>query len=132
MWSASRSALPSRSRLGVAEGGDGNRGRLASCPGTSVTDAARSLRNVLRCHWIFAVLLMAGLILRVLSQIAYRPALLYIDSIKYLYGASPGADPVGYQAPLKLLLFFGNLSTVAAVQHVLGLVMAVALYVLLL
>jgi hypothetical protein len=87
---------------------------------------------VLRGHRLFAVLLMAGLILRVLSQIAYRPALLYIDSIKYLYGASPGADPVGYQAPLKLLLLFGNLTTVVAVQHVLGLAMAVALYVLLL
>src|ERR1035438_8387290 len=88
-----------------------------------------SLGALLRRHWLLAVLLAAGLVLRVLAQVAYRPALLYIDSIKYLYIAN-GADPVGYRVLLKPLLAIGNLDLVAAVQHLLGLGMAVALYLL--
>jgi hypothetical protein len=84
---------------------------------------------LLRRHWLLAVLLTAGLVLRVLAQIAYRPALLYIDSVKYLYIAN-GADPVGYRVLLKPLLAVGHLDLVAAVQHLLGLGMAVALYLL--
>ena len=74
------------------------------------------------------VLLAAGLVLRVLAELAYRPALLYIDTMKYLYNAYPGADPVGYKAPLKAILAVGNLGTVAAVQHLLGLAIAVTIY----
>src|ERR1035438_9533936 len=88
-----------------------------------------SLGAMARRHWLLAVLLTAGLVLRVLVQVAYRPALLYIDSIKYLYIAN-GADPVGYRVLLKPLLAVGNLDLVAAVQHLLGLGMAVALYLL--
>ena len=86
----------------------------------------------LRRHWLVSILLLAGFVLRLLAQIAYRPALLYIDSVKYLYNAWPGTDPVGYKVPLKAILLFGNLETVAAVQHLLGLAMAVALYAVLL
>jgi hypothetical protein len=84
---------------------------------------------LLRRHWQLAIMLTAGLVLRVLAQIAYRPALLYIDSVKYLYIAN-GADPVGYRVMLKPLLAVGNLDLVAAVQHLLGLGMAVGLYLL--
>ena len=90
-----------------------------------------SLVPALRRHWLVSILLLAGLVLRLLAQIAYRPALLYIDSVKYLYNAWPGTDPVGYKVPLKAILLFGNLETVAAVQHLLGLAMAVALYAVL-
>src|SRR6266702_1735264 len=79
-----------------------------------------------RQHWLLTLLLTAGLALRVMTQIAYRPALLYIDSLKYLYHAG-GADPVGYRVLLKPLLQVGNLDLVAAVQHLLGLAMAVTL-----
>ena len=82
-------------------------------------------------HWLIAVLLLAGLVLRVLTQIAYRPVLFYIDSTRYLYHAG-GNDPVGYRVPLRLILVAGNLDAVAAVQHVLGLAMAVVIYVVLL
>jgi hypothetical protein len=85
-----------------------------------------------RRHWLAAALLLAGLVLRLLTQIAYRPALLYIDTVKYLYNAWPGTDPVGYAVPLKFILLFGNLSVVAAIQHLLGLAMAAALYLVLL
>src|ERR1700680_1009559 len=88
-----------------------------------------SLAVLLRRHWLLAILLAAGLALRVLAQIAYRPALLYIGSITYLYGAYPGNDPPGYLLVLKPFLAVGNLDMVAAGQHLLGLGMAVTLYV---
>ena len=46
------------------------------------------------------ILLAAGLGLRVVTQLAYRPAIFYIDSYKYLRG-SGGYDPVGYNLLLK-------------------------------
>ena len=88
-------------------------------------------RRLAREHWLLAVLLAAGLVLRAAAQIAYRPALIYIDSLRYLYHAH-GADPVGYRVLLRPLLLVGNLDLVAAFQHVVGLAMAVLLYAVLL
>jgi hypothetical protein len=85
---------------------------------------------VLRRHWLAGALLAAGLVLRVLAELAYRPALFYIDTNRYLYDAQ-GNDPVGYKGLLKAVLLVGNFDAVAAVQHVLGLAMAVVIYVLL-
>src|SRR5690348_17166670 len=93
---------------------------------------ARRAAAVARRHWLFTVLLALGLILRILTQIAYRPALLYTDSTKYLLGAYPGGDPPGYQLALRPLGALFNLSAIAAIQHLLGLGMAVALYLVLL
>jgi len=90
------------------------------------------LPGLLRQHWVATALLTAGLALRLLAQFSYGPALLYIDSVKYLYGAWPGADPLGYDVPLKLILAVGNLSAVEAVQHVLMLATALTLYLVLL
>jgi len=88
--------------------------------------------TALRRHWLLALLLTAGLVLRILAEVAYRPVLFYVDSIKYLFGAYAGNDPPGYQLLLQPFLAVANLDMVAAVQHVLGLAMAVALYALLL
>jgi hypothetical protein len=85
----------------------------------------------LRRHWLAAVFLGAGLVLRVLAAVAYRPALFYIDSVRYLFNAE-GMDPVGYKGPLRAILAVANFDTVAAIQHLLGLAMAVVIYVLLL
>jgi 4-amino-4-deoxy-L-arabinose transferase-like glycosyltransferase len=93
---------------------------------------ARRIPALGRHHWLFALLLAAGLVLRVLAQIAYRPALLYIDSTKYLLNAYPGDDPPGYQYVIRPLVVLGNLDLVAAIQHLLGLAMAVTIYVVLL
>jgi hypothetical protein len=79
---------------------------------------------------MLTTLLGAGLALRVLTQVAYRPALVYIDSYKYLIGAW-GYDPVGYKVLLEPVLWVGSLATVAAVQHALGLAMAITIYALL-
>jgi hypothetical protein len=86
----------------------------------------------LRRHWLAAVLLCAGLVLRALAQVAYRPVLFYIDTTRYLYNDAPGMDPVGYKGPLRAILSVANFNTVAAVQHLLGLALAVLLYLLLL
>jgi hypothetical protein len=87
---------------------------------------------VLRRHWLAAALIILGFALRVLAQIGYQPALIYVDSLKYLYNIYPGSDPLGYEAPLKAILLIGNLAAVAAVQHLLGLAIAVTLYLVLL
>ncbi len=87
---------------------------------------------VLRRHWLVSVLLAAGLVLRVLAVAAYQPALIYVDTLKYLYGASPGSEPFGYTLALKIVLVAGDLGTVAILQHLLGLAMAVTVYVVLL
>ena len=103
----------------------------AAVAGRNRRSPARALA-VLRRHWLFAVLLTAGLVLRVLTMAAYHPALIYVDTLKYLYGASPGSEPFGYTLALKIVLAVGGLGTVAALQHLLGLAMAVTLYVVLL
>ena len=86
----------------------------------------------MRRHWLVSVLLAAGLVLRVLALVAYHPALIYVDTLKYLYGASPGSEPLGYTVLLRLMLLAGDLGTVAVIQHLLGLAMAVTLYAVLL
>jgi hypothetical protein len=88
--------------------------------------------RALRRHWLVAALLTVGLLLRVAAQLAYRPALFYIDTTRYLYpGDGQGNDPVGYRVPLRLIAQVANLDAVAAVQHLLGLAMAMVLYGLL-
>jgi hypothetical protein len=88
--------------------------------------------SVLRYHWLASILIAAGVALRVLAQMAYHPAIIYIDTLKYLYGSWPGSDPIGYKVPLKLILFVGDLGTVEVVQHLLGIAIAVTLYVVML
>ena len=84
----------------------------------------------LRANWLAATLLGAGLVLRVITAVTYRPALFYLDTVRYLYN-SGGNDPVGYRLPLKLILAAGNFTVVAVVQHLLGLAMAVTIYLVL-
>jgi len=88
--------------------------------------------SVLTRHWLAALLLLAGLVMRILAQLAYSPAILYIDSVKYLYNGWEGTDPVGYRILLKPLADLTGLASVTAVQHLFGLAMAVLIYLLLL
>jgi hypothetical protein len=87
-------------------------------------------RQLLRRHWGFAAVLAAGIALRIASLLAYWPALLYVDSAKYLAGADE-ADPIGYRLLLIPLHRLGGLGLVAVVQHLIGLGIGIALYVLL-
>jgi len=107
-------------------------GQPGSPPGTASSSWGTRAARLLGRHWLLVVLLAAGLALRIAAQIAYQPALIYVDTLKYLYGASPGADPLGYTLVLRAILVFGSLSLVTLAQHVLGLAVAVALYAVLL
>jgi hypothetical protein len=95
-----------------------------------------NLPTVARQHWFFLTLFGAGLVLRVVVMIAYRPVLLYIDSLGSYLSSLPtldpaGQDPIGYDVLLlKPVFAVGTLATVAAVQHLLGLGMAVVTYAL--
>jgi glycosyl transferase family 2/dolichyl-phosphate-mannose-protein mannosyltransferase len=94
-----------------------------------------ALTRVLRQHWLLALLLLAGLALRIAVQLAYRPALLYIDSFRYLDDVGAffpgGINPIGYELFLWPLLAVGSLTCVVVVQHLLGLGIGVGIYVLL-
>ena len=112
-------------------------GRTAT--GSRLDRAVWGAADVLRRHWVLALLIAAGLVLRLVTQFAYQPALLFFDSKKYLLGtqfdktAWGSYDPIGYTLlVLKPVLTLGDLGLVALAQHVLGLGMAVALYVLML
>jgi hypothetical protein len=98
-----------------------------------------AVTGVLRQHRVLALVLTAGIALRVLAQIGYQPALLYIDTNKYIFGTDfrvnhfGAFDPLGYTLLLlRPVLMFANLGVVALLQHVLGLAMAAVLYVLML
>ena len=93
------------------------------------------MRARLAAHPVFAGLLIAGLMLRVITFFAYRPALIYFDSTRYLdrvHDLEPSPlRPLGYPAFLKLLPTDWELAVVPAVQHLFGLVIAVLIYALL-
>jgi glycosyl transferase family 2 len=86
-------------------------------------------------HWMLLMLLGMGAGLRVLTVLAYQPAILYIDSFSYLdnlHDLRPdGLRPIGYDLILNLLLPFGGLRGVVVVQHLLGLGLAVVIFLLL-
>ena len=98
----------------------------------TVTAMLNAAEETVRRNKFATALIGAGLIMRVLVQAAYQPAIVYIDTLKYLYGARPGADPVAYKIPLKMILALGgDLNTVELVQHLLGIAIAVAIYAVL-
>ncbi|MFC4002161.1 glycosyltransferase [Prauserella oleivorans] len=83
-------------------------------------------------HWLLLLLLAGGVTLRVLTWLAYQPALLYIDTFRYLDNLGElrptDLNPLGYTVVLKILLQFGGFAFVQAVQHVVGVLLALVLY----
>ena len=111
----------------------------ATPAGSRLDRAIWAVTATARRHWLIALLLAAGLILRAITQLAYEPALLFIDSKKYIFGTNFSTtdwgsfDPLGYTLfLLRPVLMVADLAFVALVQHVLGIAMGVALYVLML
>ena len=94
------------------------------------------MRALVRAHPVFTGLLLAGLALRVVTFFAYRPALIYYDSTRYLdrlHDLEPSTlRPLGYPLFLKLLPTDWELAVVPAVQHLFGLAIAVLIYAVLL
>jgi NADH:ubiquinone oxidoreductase subunit K len=111
-----------------------------AAPGADERGGARwnatAARVRLRRHWLFALLFTLGVLLRVMAQVAYQPAILYYDSAGYL-GAYrlklSEPDPLGYPLTVRLLLgAFHDLAGLAAFNHLLGLAIAGLIYAVLL
>jgi hypothetical protein len=107
--------------------------------GSRLDRAVWAVMDLARRHWLFLLLLAAGLVLRVVAQLGYEPALLFIDSKKYIFGTDfnntewGSFDPLGYTLlVLRPALMVADLAFVALLQHLLGAAMAAALYVLML
>jgi hypothetical protein len=115
-----------------------DRARHAAAPNLDrIARGMASIQRLLRRHWLFAIFLAVGLVLRVITWLAYQPAMLYIDSFRYIANletmAMNGLNPIGYHVILRVLLNVGalfgvGLALTAAVQHLLGLAVAVVLY----
>ncbi|HEY3562322.1 MAG TPA: glycosyltransferase [Kribbella sp.] len=88
----------------------------------------------MRKHWLLSIFLMLGLALRVLATVAYRPSIIYTDSVQYLTNMgklSPDQlNPIGYDFVLGPLVWLGGLTLVVIVQHVVGLLLGVVIYAL--
>jgi hypothetical protein len=92
--------------------------------------------GLVRRHWIFSIALVVSLVPRVIAMLGYRPAVLFrMDSFDYLWNAlhlSPNViNPSGYSLFLWILEPFHSLVLVAALQHLMGLVIATLVYVIL-
>ncbi|MFC4116706.1 hypothetical protein [Nonomuraea zeae] len=98
---------------------------------------SRQRAAVLADHRVFAVLLALAAALRVVTMLGYRPAQLYwYDSFTYLDTAvhlAPSATfhPSGYPLLLRALWPAHSVELIAAVQHAMGLAVAVMLYAVL-
>jgi hypothetical protein len=94
------------------------------------------LRRLAGEHKLFTGALAAGAVLRLLVMVGYPGALWFAgDSYVYL-GAALRPQPnlsksTGYSFFLRLLLPFHSLTLVTAVQHLMGLAVAVLIYILL-
>jgi hypothetical protein len=94
-------------------------------------DPARRLRQ----HWLFGLVLVAALVLRILTALAFRPIIWFGgDSASYLAtGLRLVPDPSrvgGYGFMLWVLKPVHSFALVAAVQHLMGLGMGVLVYLL--
>lgn len=88
-----------------------------------------------RRHWLLSILVAVGVIMRIVTVLAYQPGLLNLDSWAYLDNAGPllpqFLDPIGYPLLiLRPLLPLGGIRTVVIVQHVAGVGMGFAIYAL--
>lgn len=88
-------------------------------------------------HLFFLGLFSMGFILRMIAWLAYKPAILLLgDTTAYLNAAAgqvqgPSWHPMLYSLLLKPAVWMGSLAFATAIQHVLGLLLAVLLYALL-
>jgi hypothetical protein len=104
---------------------------------SSATASPARRTSPLAVHAPFLVALLVGLTLRVVVMVAYRPALLFPDSFGYLNRAHDfemtHTRPGGYSLVLKpITALTDSLVAVSAVQHLIGIGLAVAIYVFLL
>ncbi len=97
--------------------------------------AAIGLPAAARRHWLFGLALAGAVVVRVLAMLAFRPIMWFGgDSASYLAtGLRLTPDPSrvgGYGLMLWLLGPLHSVAAVAAVQHIMGLVIGVLIYLL--
>lgn len=121
-------AQPLGWRISRVSGADRKNARAAAAAGAAV--------RLLRGHWLFACLFVAGAGMRVITQLAYQPALIFYDSAGYLLNTRDLVPqvirPLGYPLLLRPVLELHDLSWVPVVQHLMGLAAALLLYATLL
>lgn len=108
-------------------------------PDADPSAGGRARRPVafLRRHWLFLLILAAGIALRVVATLAYQPALFFVDSVRYLEGIEDpnptGPSPLGYTVLLlaPVLLVTRHLIFATIANHVVGLLTGIGGYVLL-
>jgi hypothetical protein len=92
-------------------------------------------RRLLRAEWLFATALLIGVLLRLCAELGFRPILWFNDGLEYLGVAlrfqAYSVRPDGYSLFLRMLFPFHSFVLVAAIQHAMGLAVAVLLYALL-
>jgi hypothetical protein len=98
-----------------------------------LTNMRRIAGHLVRQHWALLLLLLLGAVLRLLVLIGYNPGFWYQgDSGTYLglaYKHHPDViRPYGYSFFLSLLLHLNSVRKIIAIQHVLGLALAVLGY----
>lgn len=98
--------------------------------------AAAMLRRVISQNLLFSAAFALAVVFRVIVMLGYLPAVLFrLDTYDYLWDAVHlGPNPVntsGYALFLALLRPFHSLALIAALQHVMGLAIAVMIYALL-
>ena len=103
-------------------------GRAAATVGSAVA--------LLRRHWVLALILLAGLMVRLAYLTGYWPVFIVRpDSWAYLDAATTGildpSFPFGYSVLLAALRPFGSFAAIAVVQHLIGLGLTVLGYALL-
>ncbi len=102
--------------------------------GDGARRAAVAGAALVRRHAVFAGVLAGGIALRVLTSLAYDPAIVYYDSVDYLTRADnfePGRlRPLGYSLFIRVLPG-DSLAVVAGTQHLLGLVTGGLIYAVL-
>jgi hypothetical protein len=105
-------------------------------PGGTGAGAAGRLRAGGSQHAPLLAVLAAGAILRLLTQLAYGPALYYYDSVSYVERAGRGLflspdQPAGYPLAIRVIRFFGgDLGVVTTLQHLAGMASGAFVYVL--
>ena len=101
--------------------------------------AVRTSRR-LRRHWLFAALLILGAALRAVVLVAYHPALIFPDSVRYLQYAHNfiagqwSADALrqsGYSVLIIPVMLLHDLWIIPLAQHLAGLATAVLVYAVL-
>jgi Dolichyl-phosphate-mannose-protein mannosyltransferase len=108
--------------------------------GTGRLTLLEQARRQLRRHWLFAVLLAVAAVLRAVVYVAYHPALIFPDSVRYLQYAHSFASgrwsvdelrQSGYSVLIIPVVLVHDLWIIPLVQHLVGLATAVLVYAVL-